>query len=83
VSDSKLRDWLEIAGILAVVASLVFVGLENRRSSRVAFEEAIVSDYGTMIAVEEVVVDNADVRLRGCRAEALEPIDNVFRCGLN
>ena len=31
MSDSKLRQWLEIVGIGAVVASLVFVGVEIRQ----------------------------------------------------
>jgi hypothetical protein len=77
VNDAKLRDWLEIVGILAVVASLVFVGLEIRQSARAAFEESIVNDYSTMIAVEEIVVDNADVWLRGCQGEDLAPTEQL------
>jgi hypothetical protein len=77
VSQAKLREWLEIIGILAVVASLVFVGIEIRQTSRAALEESAVGDLGTVIAVEEIVVENADVWLRGCRAEDLNDIERL------
>ena len=65
MNESRLREWLEIVGILAVVASLVFVGIEIRQSSRADLEDSFVGDLGTMIALEEIVVENADVWLRG------------------
>jgi len=77
MSDSKLREWLEVIGILAVFASLVFVGIEIRQTSRAALEDSFVGDLGTMIALEEIVVENSDVWLRGCRAEELNDVERV------
>jgi hypothetical protein len=77
MNSAKLREWLEIIGILAVVASLVFVGIEIRQTSRAALEESFVGDLGTMIALEEIVVENSDVWLRGCRAEELNDVERV------
>jgi hypothetical protein len=77
LNSAKLREWLEIIGILAVVASLVFVGIEIRQTSRAALEESFVGDLGTMIALEEIVVENSDVWLRGCRAEELNDVERV------
>jgi hypothetical protein len=77
MNSVKLREWLEIIGILAVVASLVFVGIEIRQTSRAALEESFVGDLGTMIALEEIVVENSDVWLRGCRAEELNDVERV------
>ena len=77
MNESRLREWLEIVGILAVVASLVFVGIEIRQSSRADLEDSFVGDLGTMIALEEIVVENADVWLRGCRGEELNDIERV------
>jgi hypothetical protein len=36
MKGAALGEWLEIIGILAVVASLVFVGIEIRQSVRAA-----------------------------------------------
>ena len=77
MNDAKLREWLEIVGILAVVASLVFVGLEIRQSARAAYDESISSDYDAIVNVETAIADNADVWLRGCRAEELSDVDQM------
>jgi hypothetical protein len=77
VNGAKLREWLEIVGILAVVASLVFVGLEIRQSSRAAYDESISSDYGSIVSVEAAIVENADVWLRGCRAKELSDVERM------
>ena len=77
MNDAKLREWLEIIGILAVVASLVFVGLEIRQSGRTAYDESISSDYDSIVSVETAITENADVWLRGCRAEELSDVDRV------
>ena len=77
MNDAKLREWLEIVGILAVVASLVFVGLEIRQSGRTAYDESLSSDYASIVSVETAIAENADVWLRGCRAEDLNDVDRV------
>ena len=77
MKGSVLREWLEIIGIVAVVLSLVFVGIEIRQSGRAAIEESVGSDFGAMIEVEALVVDNADVWLRGCRGEPLDEIEQT------
>lgn len=77
MNDSQLREWLEIVGILAVVASLVFVGLEIRQSGRTAYDESLSSDYDSLVNVETAITENADVWLRGCRAEDLTDVDRV------
>lgn len=41
MTTSKLRDWLEIVGLFAVVASLIFVGLQMKQSQEIA----IASQY--------------------------------------
>ena len=77
MKEKRLRDWLEIVGILAVVASLVFVGYEIRQSGRAALGSDIAGDFETMVSLESVILDNADVWLRGCQAEELEPAERL------
>jgi hypothetical protein len=40
LNQAKLRDWLEIIGIFAVVASLIFVGLEMRQAQKISMSQA-------------------------------------------
>ena len=50
MTATKVRDWLEIVGMFAVVASLIFVGLEMRQSHEIALSQAYQSR--TAAAVE-------------------------------
>ena len=68
----------EAFGIISLVASLVFVGLEVRQSSRASLEEAFVSSNAILIDTEALVLDHPDVWLRGCMAESLEPAEKVI-----
>ncbi len=36
MDSAKLNDWMQVIGIFALVASLIFVGLEMRQSQRIA-----------------------------------------------
>ena len=36
VTSAKLKDWLEIVGLFAVVASLLFVGMQMRQEAAIA-----------------------------------------------
>jgi kynurenine formamidase len=36
VDSAKLNDWMQVAGIFALVASLVFVGLQMKQSQEIA-----------------------------------------------
>jgi hypothetical protein len=40
MESAKLNDWMQVVGIFAVVASLVFVGMEMRQSQKIALSAA-------------------------------------------
>ena len=40
MDSAKLNDWMQVVGIFALVASLIFVGLEMRQSHRIALSAA-------------------------------------------
>jgi len=71
LNSSRIREWLEIVGLLGVVASLVFVGLEVRQSRQIAYMDQLgvarqlVSDYRQML------IANSDVWFRGCSGDEL------------
>jgi hypothetical protein len=75
--DNK-TDWrlyFEIIGVLSIVASLVFVGLQIRQSARAAFEESTVGDAALIVDVESLVLEHPDAWRRGCMGESLEPAE--------
>jgi hypothetical protein len=43
VDTAKLNDWLQVVGFFAVVASLVFVGLEMRQAQEISVSQAYQS----------------------------------------
>ena len=71
MNSSRVREWLEIIGLLGVVASLIFVGLEVRQSRQIAYMDQLgvarqlVSDY------RQKLIENSDVWIRGCNGEEL------------
>lgn len=77
MTNSKLHDWGQAIGLFAVVASLVFVGLEVRQSSDAAQEDSILNDLHAMIGVEELVTANPGIWLRGCQGELLDPEEQM------
>jgi len=40
MDSAKLNDWMQVFGIFALVASLIFVGLEMRQSQKIAVSAA-------------------------------------------
>jgi len=53
MNTEKLNDWLQIIGIFAVVASLLFVGLQLKQSQDIALSQA--SQARTAMSVETLV----------------------------
>lgn len=75
---SKLNDWVQVAGVFAVVASLIFVGIEIRQSGRSALDASLVGDNAVIVSIQELVATNPDAWYRGCRGDRLQPADEVF-----
>ena len=74
----KIREWLETFGVIAVFASLVFVGLELRQSSEIATDASLSTSADITASIEELVLDHPDVWLRGCRGETLEATEKLI-----
>jgi hypothetical protein len=43
MDSTKLRDWMEVVGIFALVASLIFVGLQMRQAHKISLSQAYQS----------------------------------------
>lgn len=70
----KKPDWkstFELIGIAAIVASLIFVGLQLRQESAVATRESSTDFVGTSIELAQMFSDNRDIWIRGLDGEEL------------
>lgn len=74
---SRLREWLETFGLMAVFVSLVFVGLELRQSREIAMDASLSASAEIITAIEALVLEHPDVWLRGCRGDGLEEADDL------
>ena len=75
MENRKIREIAEILGIAAIVASLVFVGLQLRQSDKIARAE-IQATFGMMsIEIAALISDHSDVWTRGDAQEELNDAD--------
>lgn len=71
------KEFAEILGIAAIVASLVFVGLQLRQSDQIARAE-IQATFGLMsIEIAALMTDHSDVWVRGNAKEELNDADTA------
>jgi hypothetical protein len=71
MNSSKLRDWLELVGMVGIVVSLVFVGLQLRQSEAAAQIELSESTATRGVELSTLMTENTDVWLRACAGEEL------------
>ena len=61
----------EFVGILAIVASLVFLAFEVRQSRQIGSDQISASIVETQNQLREMLLDHADVWSRGCAGQEL------------
>lgn len=60
MNSTKLRDWMEVIGLFAVVASLFFVGVQVRQSQKISMSQtyqsrtAAVAEWNSAFAANPV-----------------------------
>lgn len=68
------RDWkyiAEIAGIVAIIASLLFVGFQLQQDRRIAMAQHEASLFQARHALNQTIIDNAQIWARGNSGEEL------------
>ena len=71
MDSQKLHDWLQVIGIAAVVASLIFVGLQIKQSDEIALAEVLESVATRAIEERALIAANADTWQKACLGEQL------------
>ncbi|MCH9695521.1 MAG: hypothetical protein K0U72_13495 [Gammaproteobacteria bacterium] len=61
----RLKDWLEIIGMTAIVASLVFVGLQLQQDQRIAATETYGDVAGSSLHIAEILQGRGELWRRG------------------
>ena len=79
----KTTDWksiVELLGITAIVASLIFVGLEMRQARQIAMSDGALANGANEIERHNSIADNAEIwRIGNSGGELNENDEIVFR----
>ena len=71
MDSEKFNDWLQIAGMLGIMASLVFVGVQVRQTQTIGEGESATQFLDATISARQIFIDNIDVWIKGCAGEEL------------
>ena len=73
MKPSNLKDSAELIGIVAIVASLIFVGLQMQQAEVIARSEMNASILANRIEMHAAIIEHPDIWERGNNGEKLEP----------
>ena len=77
VNFKKFNEVAELVGIVAIVASLIFVGLEIQQSQKIALAEIEAAFASASIEIASLLSENSEVWARGIADEELDDSDTV------
>ena len=77
MSHIRLKGWLEIAGTLAIVTSLVFVGLQMRQENNIAMADTYGPVASNSLQLAELMGGSAELWRRGLDGEELSPEEQI------
>jgi hypothetical protein len=78
MDSAKLNDWMQVIGFFALVASLIFVGLQIRQDQEIAIVEAVSHRFENAEALTNLVSENSVIWTRGLDGEELSTEDFVI-----
>lgn len=76
----KVEDWFQVVGILAIVGSLIFVGLQIRQATETRDFEGALEAQESSVEWFALLAEHGDIWLRGCAGDPLTDEERfVFR----
>jgi len=78
MNSERLHDWLQFVGMAAIVASLVFVGLQLRQSENAAMADLTESSVTRGVEMSALIAEYSDVWLRACAGQELSPPERLI-----
>ena len=83
MNTAKLNDWMQVFGIFAVVASLIFVGLQMRQDRTIAFVDAMSSRSEVISGLAEMISNNQSLWIDGLNGAELSDADEATFHAMN
>ena len=83
MNTAKLHDWLQVVGIFAVVASLIFVGLQMRQDRNIAFVDSMVSRSEVISDLADLIGNNQAIWIAGLNGDELSAADEATFHAMN
>jgi len=77
VKNANWRDIVEFVGILAIVGSLIFVGLQMQQDRQLAVAQLFAETDDSVNNIAALTNEYQDVWLRGSRGDQLSPEDEA------
>ena len=71
-------EWVQGIGLLGIIGSLIFVGLQLRQAEDVALSDLGESSITWGIELSSLIADHADVWQRACLGDELSPSEQVI-----
>ncbi len=75
--SGKVHDWLQLVGMAAVVASLVFVGLQIKQSDEIAMVELLDNAAIRNLELSTLRANHADIWQKACLGDELSSSEKV------
>ena len=82
MDSKKLNEWLQLVGMAAVVASLVFVGLQIKQSDEIAMVELLDNAAIRNIELSTLRANHADVWHKACLGDDLSPSEKAIAANI-
>jgi hypothetical protein len=75
MDSAKLNDWMQIIGLFAVVASLIFLALQMRQDRELAVVDSASIRAAAVAELADVITDNRELWVSGLYGDELSPSD--------
>ena len=82
MDSQRLHDWLQAIGIAAVVASLIFVGLQIKQSDEIALAEVLENVSAIGIEERALIAAHADTWQKACLGEQLTAQERLIAANI-
>ena len=77
MKPTQWKDYAELIGIGAIIASLIFVGQQLRLDRQIAMGDAWLQYNDTQLSLSELIGQNSELWIKGLDGEELTPADKL------
>ena len=77
MTSSNWKDVADVLGVVAIVLSLVFVGIQLQQDQKIAGAQAYIDAASQITELNQLISENKDIWVRGLDGEELSKEDEV------